>query len=93
VREPTNEVEVEREAKVTVSDGTVLLAHIYHPVGVGAVPTIVERTPYGRTNLNAGMAWYLSRAGPDGAYGSFLAYSDLIADGRASDPEVWDHHL
>ncbi len=62
-----------------------LLAHIYHPVGVGAVPTIVERTPYGRTNLNAGMAWYLSRAGPDGAYGSFLAYSDLIADGRASD--------
>ena len=34
MREPTNEVEVERDAKVTVSDGTVLLADIYHPVGV-----------------------------------------------------------
>ena len=67
-------------------------AHIYHPVGVGAVPTIVERTPYGRTNLNAGMAWHLSRAGRRGVR-IVLAYSDLIADGRASDPEVWDHRL
>ena len=47
MREPTNEVEVERDVKVTVSDGTVLLADIYHPVGVDDAATILERTPYG----------------------------------------------
>jgi putative CocE/NonD family hydrolase len=51
VREPTNEVEVERDVKVTVSDGTVLLADVYHPVCVADAPTILERTPYGRANF------------------------------------------
>ncbi len=33
MRERTNEVEIERDVKVTMSDGMVLLADIYHPVG------------------------------------------------------------
>ena len=63
MREPTNEVEVERDAKVTVSDGTVLLADIYHPVAVDDAATIVERTPYGRTNFSAGMGRELAARG------------------------------
>ena len=34
MRERTNEVEIERDAKVTMPDGAVLLADIYHPVGI-----------------------------------------------------------
>jgi putative CocE/NonD family hydrolase len=63
VREPTNEVELERDAKVTVSDGTVLLADIYHPLGVDDAPTIVERTPYGRANFSAAMGRELAARG------------------------------
>ena len=33
---------------VAMPDGAVLLADVYHPVGVDAAPTILERTPYGR---------------------------------------------
>ena len=55
MRERTNEVEVERDVKVTVSDGTVLLADIYHPVGIDDAPTILERTPYGRVNFASAM--------------------------------------
>ena len=58
MRERTNEVDVERDVKITVSDGTVLLTDIYHPVGVEDAPTILERTPYGRTN-------FTSAAGPE----------------------------
>ena len=55
MRERTNEVEVERDVKVTVSDGTVLLADLYHPVGIDDAPTILERTPYGRVNFASAM--------------------------------------
>jgi putative CocE/NonD family hydrolase len=55
MRERTNEVEVERDIKVTVSDGTVLLADVYHPVGIDDAPTILERTPYGRVNFASAM--------------------------------------
>jgi putative CocE/NonD family hydrolase len=58
VRERTNEVRVERDVKVTMSDGTPLLADVYHPVGVDDAPTILERTPYGRSNFS-------SAAGPE----------------------------
>jgi putative CocE/NonD family hydrolase len=53
VREPTNEVELERDVKVTVSDGTVLLTDVYHPVGMDDAPTLLERTPYGRASFSA----------------------------------------
>jgi uncharacterized protein len=58
MRKPTNEVDVERDVEVKVSDGTVLLTDIYHPVGVEDAPTILERTPYGRSN-------FASAAGPE----------------------------
>src|ERR1700733_12552947 len=93
MRERTNEVEVERDAKVTVSDGTVLLADIYHPVGVNDAATIVERTPYGRANFCAGMGpefaargyRYVLQAcrGTDGSGGSHSYFAEA-ADGRAT---------
>ncbi len=55
MRERSNEVEVERDVKVTASDGTVLLADVYHPVGIDDAPTILERTPYGRGNFASAM--------------------------------------
>lgn len=91
MREPTNEVEVERGAQVTVSDGTVLLADIYHPVGVDDAPTIVERTPYGRANFSAGTAQELAARGyryvlqacrgTDGS-GGHHSYFAEVRDGR-----------
>src|SRR6185312_17367519 len=54
MRERTNEVKIERDSKVTMADGAVLLADIYHPVGVEDAPTILERTPYGRRALSSG---------------------------------------
>jgi putative CocE/NonD family hydrolase len=91
VREPTNEVEVERDVKVTVSDGTVLLADIYHPVGVDEAATIVERTPYGRANFSAGMSRELAARGyryvlqacrgTDGSGGSHSYFAEA-QDGR-----------
>lgn len=53
MRAPTNEVKIERDVPVTVSDGTVLLTDVFHPVGVDDAPTIVERTPYGRQGVSA----------------------------------------
>src|SRR5216684_1631081 len=55
MRERTNEVQVERDVKITMSDGTVLLADVYHPVGIDDAPTILERTPYGRVNFASAM--------------------------------------
>jgi putative CocE/NonD family hydrolase len=91
VREPSNEVEVERDVKVTVSDGTVLLADVYHPVGVDPAPTILERTPYGRANFASAMGpefaargyRYVLQAcrGTDGS-GGIHSYFAEARDGR-----------
>ena len=48
MREPTNEVKVERDIRVTMPDGVELLTDLFHPVGIEDAPTILERTPYGR---------------------------------------------
>jgi putative CocE/NonD family hydrolase len=53
MREATNEVKIERDVPVAMSDGTELLTDVYHPVGVDDAPTIVERTPYGRRGVSA----------------------------------------
>ena len=91
MRERTNEVEVERDVKVTVSDGTVLLADVYHPVGVDDAPTILERTPYGRTNFASAMGpefagrgyRYVLQAcrGTDGSGGTHSYFAEA-GDGR-----------
>lgn len=51
MRNPSNEVEIERDVKVEMPDGVVLLTDVYHPVGVGDAPTLLERTPYGREGV------------------------------------------
>jgi uncharacterized protein len=63
VRKPTNEVEVERDVKVGVADGTVLLTDVYHPVGIDDAPTILERTPYGRSSFSSLMGPELAARG------------------------------
>ena len=75
-------------------DGTVLLADIWHPVGVASAPTILERTPYGRWRYRRGTRadrrWRSAAPlvlqavrGTDGSGGSqsFFAERD---DGRAT---------
>jgi putative CocE/NonD family hydrolase len=91
VRKPTNEVEVERDVKVAVTDGTVLLTDVYHPVGVEDAPTILERTPYGRTSFSSlagpefaarGYRYVLQACrGTDGSGGSHSYFAEA-QDGR-----------
>ena len=44
-----NQVTVERDVQVPMSDGTVLLATHYIPVSVASAATVLVRCPYGRT--------------------------------------------
>src|SRR6266852_9371265 len=43
-----NQVAVERDVQVPMSDGTVLLADHYLPVSVASAATVLVRCPYGR---------------------------------------------
>ncbi len=93
MRGRTNDVEVERDVKVEMPDGVVLLTDVYHPVGVADAPTILERTPYGRAGI-ATMAGpelaargyrYVLQAcrGTDGSGGSHSYFAEA-PDGRAT---------
>jgi uncharacterized protein len=95
MRDATNAVEVERDVKIPMPDGAMLLADIWHPVGIDDAPTILERTPYGRMTLSTwdrsgevlaerGYRFILQAVrGTDGSAGSqhFFAERD---DGRAT---------
>jgi putative CocE/NonD family hydrolase len=93
MRERSNEVDVERDAKVTMPDGSVLLADIYHPIGVSDAPTILERTPYGRRGVSSGAGpefaargyRYMLQAcrGTDGSSGSHSYFAEA-PDGRVT---------
>lgn len=93
MRDRTNDVEVERDVKVAMPDGTVLLTDIYHPVGVADAPTLLERTPYGRLGLTTGTGQefaargyrYVLQAcrGTDGSGGSHSYFAEA-PDGRAT---------
>ena len=48
-----NQVMVERDVPVPMSDGTVLLATHYIPVSVASAATVLVRCPYGRSGLFA----------------------------------------
>jgi uncharacterized protein len=48
-----NQVRVERDVQVPMSDGTVLLATHYIPVSVASAATVLVRCPYGRTGVFA----------------------------------------
>jgi predicted acyl esterase len=45
---PRNQVMIERDVRVPMSDGTVLLADHYLPVAVASAATVLVRCPYGR---------------------------------------------
>jgi hypothetical protein len=93
MRERTNDVEVERDVKVVMGDGAVLLTDLYHPVGVVDAPTILERTPYGRQGVSGGAGpefaargyRYVLQAcrGTDGSGGSHSYFAEA-PDGRAT---------
>jgi putative CocE/NonD family hydrolase len=93
MRERSNEVDIERDVKVAMPDGVVLLTDVFHPVGVADAPTLLERTPYGRRNFASAMGpefasrgyRYLLQAcrGTDGSGGSHSYFAEA-ADGRAT---------
>jgi uncharacterized protein len=94
MRPVTNEVEVERDVKVTMPDGVVLLTDVYHPVGVADPPTLLERTPYGRQAYQSatGRTLFATRGyryvvqacrGTDGSGGTHSYFAEA-GDGRAT---------
>jgi putative CocE/NonD family hydrolase len=94
MRNPSNEVEIERDVKVEMPDGVVLLTDVYHPVGVGDAPTLLERTPYGREGVvssGTGPEFaargyrYIVQAcrGTDGSAGTHSYFAEA-PDGRAT---------
>ena len=93
VRPRTNEVTVEHDVKVPMPDGVALLTDVYHPVGVDDAPTLLERTPYGRSGFASASGpefaargyRYVVQAcrGTDGSGGSHSYFAEA-ADGRAT---------
>jgi uncharacterized protein len=94
MRKRTNEVEIERDVKVEMPDGVVLLTDMYHPAGVDDAPTLLERTPYGRAGVvssGAGPEFaargyrYVVQAcrGTDGSGGAHSYFAEA-PDGRAT---------
>lgn len=93
MRPRSNEIEIERDVKVEMPDGVVLLTDVYHPVGVDDAPTLLERTPYGRQTMASAMGGefaargyrYLIQAcrGTDGSGGSHSYFAEA-PDGRAT---------
>ena len=95
MRDATHDVEIERDVKITMPDGAVLLADVFHPVGLGPAPTILERTPYGRAAMGGydpmpqmlaarGYRFVLQAVrGTDGSGGEQSFFNER-ADGRAT---------
>ena len=93
-----NRVAIDRDLKVPMSDGTMLLAHHYIPVPVAAAPTILVRCPYGRAfpfsmgsaQIFAERGYHVllqSCRGTFGSGGEFEPMRNEIADGR--DTVAW----
>ena len=101
MRRRSNEVEVERDVKVEMPDGVVLLTDVYHPVGVDEAPALLERTPYGRQAIASAMGpefaargyRYLIQAcrGTDGSGGSHSYFAEA-PDGRATADWIAEQH-
>jgi uncharacterized protein len=91
-------VTVERDIKIPMPDGTVLLADHYVPAGgTAGAPTVLIRCPYGRGGpfgitalLTAGRGYHVlmqSCRGTSGSAGAFEPMRNEIADGR--DTMAW----
>ena len=92
-----NPVTVQRDLRVPMRDGTILLADHYAPVGTGPRPTVLMRSPYGRGPQFAVLARpYAERGyhvllqssrGTFGSGGQFTPAADEQADGQ--DTVTW----
>ncbi len=93
-----NQVAVDRDLKVPMSDGTILLADHYIPVPVASAPTVLVRCPYGRAfPFSMGSAQIIAERGYHvllqscrgtfGSGGEFEPMRNEIADGR--DTVAW----
>ena len=91
----TYDVVVERDVKVPMPDGTILLADRHYPRGVEKFPTILMRSPYGRAAMSdiefgqpfakRGFHVFIqSCRGTFGSGGKFRPYLDDHADGLAT---------
>lgn len=86
------EVEVRADAKIPMSDGTNLAAHIFLPKAEGKFPTVLVRTPYGKggTQGGAGHTYashgyvYISQdcRGKGASEGEWIPFVNEIRDGR-----------
>src|SRR5258708_10104505 len=88
---PIRDVET---ARMTLSDGTELVAEIWRPDAPGRFPVLLMRQPYGRriasTLVYAHPAWYAAHGyivaiqdvrGTGGSEGRFRLFADEEADG------------
>ncbi|PKB85801.1 MAG: hypothetical protein BZY86_00720 [SAR202 cluster bacterium MP-NPac-SRR3961935-G1] len=87
-------LKIESDVTVTMRDGVTLYADIYRPEGDGSFPTILQRTPYDKTNAlsatmldpirsaKAGFAVVIQDTrGRFASEGEFYAFRDDIDDG------------
>jgi uncharacterized protein len=86
---------VERDLRIPMPDGVVLLADRYRPPGAGPMPAVLVRTPYGRRSLS-GLALGAAVArrgfqvviqsvrGTSGSGGLFQAFRQEQSDGLAT---------
>jgi putative CocE/NonD family hydrolase len=95
---PRNQVMIERDVRVPMSDGTVLLADHYLPVAVAAAATVLVRCPYGRrgafgvqsAQILAERGYHVliqSCRGTFGSGGTFEPMRNEISDGH--DTVAW----
>ena len=93
-----NQVTVERDVQVPMSDGAMLLADHYRPVSVASAATVLVRCPYGRRGLFALQTAQIfaergyhvllqSVRGTFGSGGEFEPMQHEIADGQ--DTVAW----
>ena len=95
---PRNQVMVDRDVQVPMSDGTILLADHYIPAAVASAATVLVRCPYGRSGAFAVLNGQLlaergyhvllqSCRGTFGSGGEFEPMRHEIADGQ--DTVAW----
>jgi putative CocE/NonD family hydrolase len=91
---PQNKVIKQPGVCITMPDGTKLAADVYHPAGLPTAPTVLMRTPYGRSNINQIFATLFAERGFHvvaqdvrgrfGSEGKFEPYVNEGADGAAT---------
>ncbi len=85
------EVAVERDVQATMSDGALILADRWYPVGEASGPVVLLRSPYGRRQLGVVGRLFAERGyqcviqscrGTFGSLGEWLPFRNERADGR-----------